>query len=152
LEYIFKHALTQEVSYNSLLLKRRKEIHEKIGRAIEELYGDRVEEFYEVLAYHYSRSDNLVKALEYLLRSTDKAMRNNSLWEALRYCKQSLSVLKLIPESDRSRRDRLSVILPMSSILRLLNFPEDPTEILMEAERLCKELNDKRSLATTYSF
>ena len=50
LEYIFKHALTQEVAYNSLLLKRRKEIHEKIGEAIEELYPDRLEEFYEMLA------------------------------------------------------------------------------------------------------
>jgi class 3 adenylate cyclase/tetratricopeptide (TPR) repeat protein len=152
LEYIFKHALTQEVAYNSLLLKRRKGIHEKIGRAIEELYTDRVEELYEVLAYHYSRSDNMVKALEYLLRSTDKAMRNNSLWEALRSCKETLSVLKQIPDSKKSRKNRLSVILRMSSILRLLNFPEDPIEILMEGERLCKELNDKRRLATTYSF
>jgi hypothetical protein len=54
LEYVFKHALTQEVAYNSLLQKRRKEIHEKIGRAIEELYAERIEEFYEMLAYHYS--------------------------------------------------------------------------------------------------
>ena len=45
LEYIFKHALTQEVAYNSLLLKRRKEIHEKIGKAIEVLYPDRLEIF-----------------------------------------------------------------------------------------------------------
>ena len=52
LEYIFKHALTQEVAYNSLLVKRRNEIHEKIGGAIEELYPERLEEFYEMLAYH----------------------------------------------------------------------------------------------------
>ena len=62
LEYIFKHALTQEVAYDSLLLKRRKEIHTRIGRAIEELYAERLEEFYEMLAYHYSRSDSLEKA------------------------------------------------------------------------------------------
>lgn len=47
LVYIFKHALTQEVAYNSLLQKRRKEIHENIGNAIEDLYLDRIEEFYE---------------------------------------------------------------------------------------------------------
>ncbi len=62
LEYIFKHALTQEVAYNSLLLKRRKEIHDKIGRAIEALYSERLEAFYEMLAHHYSRSDSLEKA------------------------------------------------------------------------------------------
>ena len=53
LAYIFKHALIQEVAYNSLLLKKRREIHERIGQAIEELYPDRLEEFYEMLAYHY---------------------------------------------------------------------------------------------------
>ncbi|MHC4459177.1 MAG: adenylate/guanylate cyclase domain-containing protein, partial [Planctomycetota bacterium] len=62
LEYVFKHALTQEVAYNSLLQKRRTEIHEKIGRAIEELWPDRLEEFYEMLAHHYSKSENAEKA------------------------------------------------------------------------------------------
>ncbi len=66
LEYVFKHALTQEVAYNSLLSNRRKEIHERIGKAIEELYPESLEEFYEMLAYHYSRSDNLDKACQYL--------------------------------------------------------------------------------------
>jgi predicted ATPase len=65
LEYIFKHALTREVAYNSLLLKRRKEIHENIGQAIEQIYSDRLEEFYEMLAYHYSKSDNPEKAIFY---------------------------------------------------------------------------------------
>ena len=65
LEYVFKHALTQEVAYHSLLLNRRKEIHERIGHAIEEIYPDRLEEFYEMLAYHYSRSDNKEFAYHY---------------------------------------------------------------------------------------
>ena len=51
LEYIFKHALTQEVAYNSLLHKRRMKIHKKIGQAIEQIYSERLEEFYEMLAY-----------------------------------------------------------------------------------------------------
>ena len=59
LAYIFKHALIQEVAYNSLLLKRRKDIHERIAHAIEELYPDRLEEFYEMLAYHYARGEDL---------------------------------------------------------------------------------------------
>ena len=75
LEYIFKHALTQEVAYNSLLLKRRKEIHEKIGQAIEELYSERLEEYYELLAYHYVRSDNKLKAVEYLSLANRKAAK-----------------------------------------------------------------------------
>ena len=54
------------MAYNSLLLKRRKELHGKIGEAIEQIYADRLEEFYEMLAYHYAASDNPEKALYYL--------------------------------------------------------------------------------------
>ncbi len=78
LEYVFKHALTQEVAYNSLLQKRRTEIHEKIGRAIEDLYAERLEEFYEMLAYHYSKSENSEKAYQYLKLSGNKASKNYS--------------------------------------------------------------------------
>jgi predicted ATPase len=77
LEYIFKHALTQEVAYNSLLLKRRKEIHERIGRAIEGLYAQRLEEYYELLAYHYIRSDNKEKAVEYLDLANQKTAKGS---------------------------------------------------------------------------
>jgi predicted ATPase len=59
LEYIFKHALTQEVAYNSLLKKHRKEIHEKIGDTIKLLYSDRLDEYDELLAYHYGHSENI---------------------------------------------------------------------------------------------
>jgi class 3 adenylate cyclase len=83
LEYVFKHALTQEVAYNSLLQKRRTEIHEKIGRAIEELYAERLEEFYEMLAYHYSKSENSEKAYQYLKLSGNKVAKNYSNSEAL---------------------------------------------------------------------
>jgi class 3 adenylate cyclase len=64
--YLFKHALTQEVAYNSLLLKRRKEIHGEIGEAMEALYPDRLEEHCELLAYHYAQSANPDKAVQYL--------------------------------------------------------------------------------------
>ncbi len=73
LEYIFKHAMTQEVAYNSLLHKRRKEIHEKIGKAIEELYSGSLEEYYELLAYHYELAEIRDRAIHYLTRAADRA-------------------------------------------------------------------------------
>ncbi|MEE9611959.1 MAG: adenylate/guanylate cyclase domain-containing protein, partial [Desulfatiglandales bacterium] len=75
LEYVFKHALTQEVAYNSLLGQRRKEIHEKIGTAIEELYPERLEEFYEMLAYHATAAGQKERALGYLIRASERAHR-----------------------------------------------------------------------------
>jgi len=85
LEYIFKHALTQEVAYNSLLLGRRKELHNKIGKAIEKIYPERLEEFYEMLAYHYYTAQNWTKALNYLVRAGDKVAAAYANQEALDY-------------------------------------------------------------------
>jgi class 3 adenylate cyclase/tetratricopeptide (TPR) repeat protein len=152
LEYIFKHALTQEVAYNSLLLKRRKEIHEKTGKAIEELYPERQEEFYEVLAYHYSRSDNLDKACHYLKLSGNKSVRNNSLWEAYRFYRETLGVLKQMPETDRNKSGQVEVILLMAIPMRILAYPEDSFEFLQEGERLAKELGDRKSKAYLNNF
>jgi class 3 adenylate cyclase/tetratricopeptide (TPR) repeat protein len=148
LEYIFKHVLTQEVAYNSLFLKRRKEIHQKVGKAIEEIYPDRSEEFYEMLAYHYSKSDNLDKAYQYLKLSGNKAMRTYSNREAFHHYRDAIGILKQKPETERNKRDQIEVILLMAIPIRLLAFPEDSVRFLQEGERLCKELEDKKSLAT----
>ena len=151
LEYIFKHALTQEVAYNSLLLKRRKEIHEKIGRAIEEIYPDRLEEFYEMLAYHYSKSDNLEKAYQYLKLSGNKAMRSYSPTEAFRFYRDAIGILKQMGQTDQNKKDQIEVILSMAHPMRLLAYPEDSFQLLQEGETLCKDLKDKKSLAILYS-
>jgi len=63
-EYIFKHALTQEVSYNSLLIERRKQLHELAGAALESMFAGQLDDYLEDLAHHYSRSENVEKAVE----------------------------------------------------------------------------------------
>ena len=113
LEYIFKHALTQEVAYNSLLLKRRKEIHEKIGRAIEELYAERLEEFYEMLAYHYSKSDSLEKACRYSRLSGEKAEGNYSHREACDFYKSTIDLLNKLPETVENKKEKVVVLFLM---------------------------------------
>jgi class 3 adenylate cyclase/tetratricopeptide (TPR) repeat protein len=71
--YIFKHAVIQDVAYNSLLRERRKELHRAVGLAIEELYADRLTDHYEELAHHFSLGEEWGKAFEYLVRSADRA-------------------------------------------------------------------------------
>jgi len=146
LEYIFKHALTQEVAYNSLLHKRRKEIHEKIGKALEELYPDRLEEFYEMLGYHYSRSDNFGKACHYLKLSGKKAEGKYCSWEAIRFYKEAIDILNKQPEEEEKKREKLEVIHLTTFPMLHLGYPEDLLPMLQEGERLSKELDDKRSL------
>jgi class 3 adenylate cyclase/tetratricopeptide (TPR) repeat protein len=75
LEYAFKHALTQEVAYASLLVQRRKQLHGRVAVAIEDLYGDRLAEQYERLAHHFEKAEAWDKALEYFMRAADKAAR-----------------------------------------------------------------------------
>jgi predicted ATPase len=58
IEYVFKHALTQEVAYNSLLIERRKQIHEQAGQALEAMFTDQLDDHLTQLAHHYSHSEN----------------------------------------------------------------------------------------------
>jgi tetratricopeptide (TPR) repeat protein len=152
LEYIFKHALTQEVAYNSLLLKRRKEIHARIGKAIEELYAERLEEFYEMLAYHYFRSDSLEKACRYSRLSGEKAEGNYSHTEACDFYKGAIDLLNKLPETVENKKERIEILYLMGIPLAFLGFPEGSLGLLQEGERLSKELGDEKSLARFYNF
>ncbi len=149
LEYIFKHALVQEVAYNSLLVNRRKEIHEKIGRAIESLYPQRLEEFCEMLAYHYSKSGNLAKAYDYLKESAEKAVRSDALLETVRFYKEAVEVLYQLPLTDDNKKEQIDLVLAMLGPQRRIAFSEDYVPMLQKAEGLAEELGDdkKRLLA-----
>jgi tetratricopeptide (TPR) repeat protein len=150
LEYIFKHILTQEVAYNSLLLKRRKEIHEKIGKAIEEIYTDRLEEFYEMLAYHYSKSNNPKKAYTYFRLSGNKSMKKHSPREALHHYKEAVNSIKELPACDDTRKDQIEIYRLLHAPLIILGYPEGSLEILQDALEVSKKLEDANSLAFFY--
>jgi class 3 adenylate cyclase/tetratricopeptide (TPR) repeat protein len=152
LEYIFKHAFTQEVAYNSLLLAKRKEIHEKIGNAIEQLYPHRLEEFYEMLTYHYSMSNDMEKAYQYLKLSGNKATRNYSNWEAFRFYKAAINILKQKNETEENNRKNLEIIQLMAIPMSLLGYPEDSLQILHEGEKNAKDIGNERSLANIYNI
>jgi class 3 adenylate cyclase/tetratricopeptide (TPR) repeat protein len=83
LEYIFKHALVHEATYESILLQRRRELHSRVARATKELFPDRVDEFSTLLAYHYSKAEDWQNAQEYLFRAGDQAGKIAADQEAL---------------------------------------------------------------------
>jgi class 3 adenylate cyclase/tetratricopeptide (TPR) repeat protein len=90
LEYIFKHALVQESAYESILLRKRHELHGKVASAIENLFSDRLDEFSSVLAYHYAKAELWEKAQEYLLKAGDQAGRIAADAEAVTHYQQAL--------------------------------------------------------------
>ena len=93
LEYIFKHALTQEVVYSSLLKKERRAIHVRIGSVVEELFKDRLPEFYETLAFHFKRSRSISKAVYYLMKSGKKCLRRYSIDESNQHYQEAFDLL-----------------------------------------------------------
>ncbi|MDX2451544.1 adenylate/guanylate cyclase domain-containing protein [Desulfosarcina sp.] len=151
LEYIFKNVITQEVAYNSLLFNRRKALHRSIGMAMEETYSNRLEEFYEIIAHHFSKSDHHERTFKYLMLSGDKAIRNNSAWEAFEFYKKAFIVLERYPEDAEQKKTKLKILHAMMSPMIMLNFPEESLGFLEAGAKLSKERDDHKSLIRFYS-
>jgi tetratricopeptide (TPR) repeat protein len=96
LEYIFKHALVQESTYESILLQKRRELHARVAQAIENLFYDRLEEFYGMLTYHYVRAEAWEKAQDYLFKAGDQAGRIAADAEALAHYQQAIETYGLV--------------------------------------------------------
>jgi class 3 adenylate cyclase/tetratricopeptide (TPR) repeat protein len=116
-EYTFKHALTHDVAYSSLLIERRRVLHDQIGAAFESLYGDNLDDRLAELAHHFARSDNPAKALEYCLRVVQQCVSRGSLLDAVAHFETGLQLIKKLPPSGR--RDQLELDLRIAADLAL---------------------------------
>ncbi len=108
LEYIFKHALTQEVAYTRLLKKDRQALHERIALVMEQLFGDRLSEFYETLAFHFKQSEFRHKAVDYLVKSGEKSLNRYAVEEGHRYFKEAFDLLTI--KTDRTKEEQALLI------------------------------------------
>ncbi len=93
LEYVFKHALTQEVVYSGLLKRERQAVHERIALVMEQLFPERLSEFYETLAFHFKRGQSLHKAVDYLMKSGEKSLKRYAMEESHRYYQEAFDLL-----------------------------------------------------------
>ena len=152
LEYIFKHALTQEVAYNSLLQKRRQLIHENIGQAIESIYSQRLEEFYEVLAFHYGRSDNKDKAIEYIYLASQKAVELSAMEEAMAYFEEAMKLLDELPDDKLNQKRRITFIINHWLTFFLLLKRAEQYELLTRYEPMAVGLRDPGLLGFFYTI
>ncbi len=108
IEYTFKHALTHDVAYNSVLIERRKLLHEQVGAAIEALFTDKIHEHLGDLAHHYARSANRQKAVEYLRLAGEQSLQRYANAEAINRFTSALELLKNLPDSrERAQRELL---------------------------------------------
>ena len=153
LEYIFKHALTQEVVYNGLLKKERKEIHERIAHVIEQLFHDRLPEFYETLAFHFKQGQSIHKAVEYLMNSGEKTLGRYAVEESHQYYKEAFHILT--DKADKSREEKellIDLLIKWSLVFYYRGDSKSWNELLMAHKDLSESLDDKERLGMFYCW
>jgi tetratricopeptide (TPR) repeat protein len=151
-EYTFKHALTHEVAYGSLLHERRRALHARIVEALERLAGDRLTEQVERLAHHALRGEVWNKALAYLRQAGDKALARSAHREAVGYLDQALRALSHMPEERDTREQAIDLRLALRSALQPSGDFGRLLTALREAESLAAALDDSRRLGQVSSF
>jgi len=156
--YIFKHALTQEVVYDSILTKRKKIYHEKIARAIEELYKDTIEHYYGMLAEHFTDSENYEKGAAYSKLTSKRAERTGSLNEAINYGLKRVSCLEKLPRTDSLRNEIIHLRTILGLFMIEMNYFKKAQEITSPIVELTLKGGDKKRIAQiltiigTYEF
>jgi class 3 adenylate cyclase/tetratricopeptide (TPR) repeat protein len=151
-EYTFKHALTHEVAYSSVLQERRRVLHARIVEAMEALAGDRVAEQVDRLAHHALRGEVWDKALAYCRQAGEKALARSAYREAVEYFEQALGALPHLPQ----QRDTIEQAIDLRLALRSALFPSGDLgrilTALREAETLAAALDDPRRLGQVSGF
>ena len=152
LEHTFKHALTHEVTYGSLLQERRAMLHAQIVAAIEQLYVDRLSEYVQRLAHHALRGQLWDQAVRYNRQAGNRALDRSVLREALAHFDQARAALEELP-ANRRRTEQLidlcfahrNTLFPLGEFSRL-------AEVLVEARALAERLGDQRRLARSLVY
>ena len=143
-EYIFKHVLTQETAYNSILIAQRKTLHRVAGEAIEALFPERLDELAATLAYHFERADAPDKAIAFLLQAGNRAAKLSAFEEAVRHFSRGLELLNTLPGSSERTGQELELQLPLAVALMNLKGFGDPEvgQAFAYARELCDQIGE----------
>jgi tetratricopeptide (TPR) repeat protein len=152
LEYSFKHALTHEVVYHSLLHEQQRRLHVQVLDAIERLYPDRLPDEIEGLAYHAFRGEVWDKSVTYLGQAGRKAAARSALSDARTCFEQALAALERLPESRSTLEQAFETRLELRPVLNLLGEVRQSLKRLREAETLAERLNDDHRRGRVCAF
>jgi class 3 adenylate cyclase/tetratricopeptide (TPR) repeat protein len=146
LEYIFKHALTQEAAYNLMLVRRRKDYHRRAGAVLERLYADRLDEHAAALAYHFWHGDDWQRAADYSMRAGNRAQyKLYALREAYEHYERAYQALEQIP--DAFPEQVCDVVLAWTGSALNIVPHDEVLGRLHRVEVIARELGDKARLA-----
>ena len=147
-EYVFKHALTQDVAYGTVLQEQRKALHEQIGQALEEIYGEKLDDHYSELAHHYGHSENRDKAIEYLCLVGQQALRRSAYAEASGHLNAALGLLAQLSQTQDRAHQEITLQLSLSEILIATRgyAAQEIERANTRALELCQQLEDTLQL------
>ncbi len=146
IEYIFSHSFLRDVIYNSLLIKKRKEIHKKIADTYVKLYPDKIEQLYEIIAHHYDKGGATERAIEYYLKAGKRAKSLYNNKQALQIFERAL---ELIQNNNKATSLLYEIYKNLAEISRLLGRGDDTIKYYEMAVREAQKLNDiKKELET----
>jgi predicted ATPase len=147
-EYIFKHALTQEVAYSSLLMERRRVLHERTAQVIEALFHSRLEDHYSELAHHYTRSGNTQKAVEYLQLAGQQAVQRSANTEAVHHLTTALELLKTLPDTPERAQQELTLQITLGvPLIATKGWAAPEAErAYARAQELCQQIGETPQL------
>ncbi|NNK86307.1 MAG: AAA family ATPase, partial [Desulfobacterales bacterium] len=149
--YIFKHALTQEVVYDSILTQKRKQLHEVIAIAIEQLYQNNIGEYYEVLAGHFIESENFKKAAEHSKLAGKKAQKAASFKDAIEYARKTIYCLERLPETDMNQKRIIDARTRLAGYYMSIDHHVDAKDAVAPIVDLALELNYQKRLPIIYT-
>jgi class 3 adenylate cyclase/tetratricopeptide (TPR) repeat protein len=141
LEYTFKHALTHDVAYGSVLHDRRRALHASIVTAVERIHADRLAEHVEVLAHHASRGGITTKAVHYLREAGARAAARSANRDAIDFLERALALVSEVPETDETLSDTLDIRIALGAPLIAIDGPTSPR--VKENNRKALELVDR---------
>jgi class 3 adenylate cyclase/tetratricopeptide (TPR) repeat protein len=146
IEYTFKHALTQQVAYETLLQERRRALHARIVEALEALSGDRMAEQVERLAHHALRGEVWDKAVAYFRQAGEQAMAHSAHREAVAAFEQALVALQHLPNSHDTLEQAIDLRLALRHALYPLGELGRVLVVLQDAQALAEPLGDQHRL------
>ena len=152
-EYIFKHALTQEVVYGSLLKKESRAIHARTGQAVEQLFTDRLPEYYETLAFHFKQAQSYDKAFDYLVKSGEKSLARYALEEAHTYYQDAYKILNnRFDESAKSSKLMIDLLNKWFFVYYYRGRYKDLLSLLTRHQTLAESIDDKAGQGMFYAW
>jgi predicted ATPase len=151
LEYTFKHALTHEVAYKSLIRLNRQNYHERIARTLEQRFPDFIETQPQLLAHHYTEASLGAQAIPYWQRAGERANERAANAEAINYFSKGLELLKAVPDTPECLQRKVSLYTLLGRTLKDVRGYGDPEveEAYTRARELCRHIGEAPQLFST---